>query len=246
VAFNVLRKIKSPPTNRGIATLGRGGRTTRADGSIGTTNRVLTKELRANGLADASSAVIGFMDRYVRLPFCRKTAFNAEHSDRFAACMDYILAADEAFQTHAPERYVAQMEKVRATHPDFVIKGTAFTTVTVNRNYPTRYHKDAGDLKAGFGVMGVLRRGFYSGGYFTMPRFGVAFDVGNRDILLADVHEVHGNTRIRGITGAYDRVSAVFYYRERMHQCGSMEQEHARAKHRQPGDHVYDPPASES
>ena len=54
------------------------------------------------------------------------------------------------FRRELPDRYAVQMRAVRATPPEFVIRGTAFTTVTVNRNYRSAVHKDKGDLPDGF------------------------------------------------------------------------------------------------
>src|SRR5215472_1887421 len=70
--------------------------------------------------------------------------------------------ADAAFMALAPRRHHAQMRYVRKTSPDFTIHGTAFTTVTVNRNFQTAVRKDVGDLRQGFGVMSALRRGRFS------------------------------------------------------------------------------------
>jgi hypothetical protein len=33
----------------------------------------------------------------------------------------------------------------------------------------------------------------------------------DRDVLLADVHEWHGNTPLLGVPGGYQRISTVFY-----------------------------------
>ena len=39
----------------------------------------------------------------------------------------------------------------KATHPNFRIEDTAFTTITINKDYRTAVHTDAGDYAAGFG-----------------------------------------------------------------------------------------------
>jgi len=239
--YEVFRTIREAPRNRFVATIGqRAPKVVRRDGTISKTSFITDAMLKSLGLLDASSAIIGFMDRYARRPFCRKTAFNMDHPELFERAMPFIRRVDEIFAEFMPERRAAQMAKIEATVPDWVIPNTAFTTVTVNRNYPTRYHKDAGDLKEGFGVMSVLRAGHYSGGYFVMPRYRVAFNVGNADVLLADVHQWHGNTRLRGIPNTYERISCVFYYREEMFRCGTADQELVRARGRQIGAPLYD------
>lgn len=186
------------------------------------------------------SGVVGFMDGNPRFPYCRLTAFNLKEIDRFNECMPMIRLIDAKFAELMPDRHRAQMEYHARTSEDFKIPGTSFTTITVNRNFPTAVHKDAGDLKEGFGVMSCLRTGpkgisdkSYSGGYTAFPKYKVAVDMQTGCICCADVHEFHGNLPIRGIPGTYNRVSLVFYYREKIASCGSAEQERQRAERRQ-------------
>jgi hypothetical protein len=185
------------------------------------------------------SGIVGYFDRNPRFPYCRTTAYNLDHPDRFAAALPFFAAVNEVFRREMPDRWAAQMEKVRATARDFVISGTAFTTVTVNKNWRTAVHKDAGDLREGFGVMSALRAGHYSGCYLVFPKYRVAADMRTRDVLLADVHEWHGNTPLVGVEGAYERLSTVLYYREKMVHCGSAAEELERAANRRPGDKIH-------
>jgi hypothetical protein len=41
----------------------------------------------------------------------------------------------------------------------------------------------------------------------------------SQDVLLADVHEYHGNTTIIGEEGKYQRISTVMYFRTNMRNC---------------------------
>lgn len=86
------------------------------------------------------------------------------------------------------------MVRVRATHPSWLIAGTAFTAVTVNRDFRTAVHKDRGDLRAGFGVLTALRAGTFSGCHLVFPAYRVAVDLRTRGVLLCNVHEWHGNS----------------------------------------------------
>lgn len=238
-AYHTFHLMDAAPVNRGIAAIGRGApRPVMKKGQRSNTRFIPTEMLKAAGLGDAVSGVAGYMDRYPRMPFCRKTKFSIDHAAAFESALPFVREVGDLFRRHIPDRYAAQVAAIERTEKDFVIPGTPYTTITVNRNFPTRVHQDAGDLKAGFGCMSVLRRGRYSGGFFTMPRWGVAFDCGQGDVLLADVHEWHGNTRISGLPGSYERISCVFYYRERMAQCGTAAQELERARNRRKGDPV--------
>ena len=175
------------------------------------------------------SSVIGYMDRYPRIPYCRTTAFSQTHFQEYKMCIPYIQTINEVFKNYAPHRYKVQKAMADASSQDFIIKDTAFTTVTVNKNFRTAGHKDAGDLKEGFGNLGVISRGKYKGFITVLPRYGVGLDIGHGDVALFDVHEVHGNTEPQKIS-YFERISVVCYYREKMIYCGSKEYELNRAK----------------
>lgn len=177
----------------------------------------------------AESGIIGYMDRYARIPYCRMTAFNIDHHKEFQRSLPFVHEVDAVFQHYAPERYAAQMKMIEATEQSFTIKGTAFTTVTVNKNFRTAAHTDAGDYRGGYGVMAVLTNGDYSGCYLVFPRYRVAVNMRMGGVCLANVHEVHGNTPFIGAPG-YERVSCIFYYREKMYECSTPAEEAERAK----------------
>lgn len=182
------------------------------------------------------SGIVGAFTPTPRNPYCRLSAFTLDNPEKVAASLPMILSASEQFKELMPERYAAQLAYITKTHPDFKVQGTAFTTITVNKNWQTAVHKDAGDLKAGFGVMTVLRSGEFDGCYLCFPQFRVAVDMRSRCICLADVHEWHGNTPFRGKDGTYERLSLVMYYREKMDLCGSASDQLEKVKARKLGD----------
>ena len=98
---------------------------------------------------------------------------------------------------------------VQQTPREWIIPGTVFSTITVNRNLFHRPQRPS-DLREGFGVLSVIHAGQYSGGYLVFPKYEVAVDLCSRDVLLADVHEFHGNTLIVGTPGDYERIYGVF------------------------------------
>lgn len=223
VAFDSLSAAAAPATNRGIAA----GKNRDGVTRVQRVRKDGTRSKTTVSAVPANSGIVGYFDRYPRMPYCRQTAYSLEHPDRFRAALPFVEHVDKVFREHLPDRHAAQMAAVNATHPDWILGRTAFTTITVNRNFRTAVHKDAGDLKEGFGVLTVLRRGVYSGGILIFPKFraGVEFDHG--DVLLADVHEWHGNSPLVG-DGDFDRVSCVLYYRDKMMECASGLEERAR------------------
>jgi hypothetical protein len=70
------------------------------------------------------------------------------------------------------------------------------------------------------------------GGTLVFPRYGVGVRARTGDLLLCDVHEVHGVTAITGEPGTWARLSSVFYMRERIAKCGTRQQEAEKEKRR--------------
>jgi hypothetical protein len=204
------------------------GRRIKADGTISNT---LEK-------GKVRSAVVGNMDRYPRMPFCRQCALSSEKPEEWAECLPMVQEVARGLEAAAPLRYRAQLDAAEKTHPAYVIAGTPFTTLTVNNTVSGAYHRDAGDFKPGFGAMAVLRRGRYEGCEIVLPAYGVAVDLEDRDVIYFDVHEVHGNTPFRVAdgppcepeNGGHERLSIVFYFREKMTECLSPAEEVERAK----------------
>lgn len=237
LAYRNLRRAAAHTDNRGSA----------AGGVDGVEGKVTVNKVKRDGTLDSrtrarvvKSGVVGYMDRYPATPYCRETAFNMDHRDKFLGALPYIQYVSELFRATVPDRYAAQLKATQATHPDFVIPGTVFTTVTVNLNFRTACHLDGNDLHEGFGVMSVVRAGHYTGGVTCWPQYGVGVDLRTSDVVFADVHEWHANTPMVGPPGRFERLAMVFYYREDMHRCGSAADELERAKRRQLGVPMYD------
>jgi hypothetical protein len=194
---------------------------------------------RTNEAKPVNSGIIGYFDRSVRMPYCRQTSWSMSNKEKWNTALPYLQACSEVFREEAPERWEAQRQVTGDTSGDFIIPGTVFTTITVNSNWQTAVHKDAGDYKPGLGVMSVMRAGGYTGAYLVFPKYRVAVDMSTGGVCLADVHEWHGNTPFGNASfKRYQRLSCVMYYRAKMHQCGTAQQELERAKHRKLGDAV--------
>ena len=175
------------------------------------------------------SAIIGFSDRYPRIPYCRTTMWTQRNWKEYNNCLEYIKYVDAFFKQHAPARYKIQKKMAEQSSQDFIIKDTAFSTVTVNKNFRTAGHYDNGDLKEGFGNLGVISQGQYDGAITVIPRYGIGLDLKDGDLAIFDVHELHGNTETT-TKSFYERISVVCYYREKMIYCGDYEYELNRAK----------------
>ncbi len=199
------------------------------DGTVSNTNRAVT----------VPSGIIGAFDRAARFPYCRLTEFTARHPDRIKAAMPFIIDVDNCFRRNSPQRYANQKAACDRTHRDYIFPGTVFSTITVNKNWRTAVHQDAGDLRSGFGVLSVLSEGRYKGGLFVIPKYGVAVDIQHTDVLLVDVHEWHGNTELIPVSKYWTRLSTVHYFRSKMVGCKSLQEELELAKRRKPGQKLF-------
>ena len=185
-----------------------------------------------------NSGIVGYFDRNPRFPYCRQTAWFAKNFKKVNNAYPYIKIIDGLFKKASPERYAAQKVYADKTHEDWILGNTVFTTITVNKNFKTALHTDAGDCKEGLGNLAVLSAGNYEGGYTVIPRYRVAFDVRSGDVCFFNVHEYHGNTEMKSKL-AYERISVVCYYREKMHHCLHPEEEVIRAKAREKGQRLF-------
>lgn len=230
-AYENLLLAARPSLNRGTA--GGNGKQYK----VRSTGKV-SKTLESN--EPVHSGVAGYFDASARMPFCRTTAFTQDHLDKFVNAYPIIKLVDDTYKKLMPKQYKLQRAEADRTSPDFRIHDTAFTTITINKNYQTGVHKDAGDFRNGYGNLIALRNGTFSGGHLTLIRWGVGFDLRNGDLLLMDVHEWHANTPIHFDDPKAVRLSLVMYLRENMPKCGSREEELQKVKNRKRGDKFYE------
>lgn len=188
---------------------------------------------------DIPSVVLGAVDDVGSRHYCRLTAWTGHHLPEWQTLHPLLQVVANHLAWHVPDRYAAQAAQADRTDPAWMVPGTPFSTVTVNNTYPTGVHTDKGDLDAGFSTIAVLRRGPYTGGQLVFPAWRVAVDLADGDLLLMDAHQWHGNVTIVcgcGTTtngpcrtcGA-ERISVVAYYRTKVANCGTPDQELARA-----------------
>lgn len=213
-AYPVLHSLKGVVTdNRGKAsgtpTITRGSRKRKASAKV-------------------RSAIIGAFDPSANHGYCRLTAWTGAHSAEMVALLPMLQFVASQFKAYVPDRFAVQAGLAEKTDPAWRFAGTPFTTVTVNNTYPTGVHVDDGDLGEGFSSIVCLRRGSYSGGQLVFPRLRVGVDLQDRDLILMDAHEWHGNCYLEAGEDA-ERISVVSYYRSAMATCGTMDEEHAKA-----------------
>ena len=179
-----------------------------------------------------NSGIAGWFDRYPRIPYGRATTYTRDNPEKFAMAYPFLQSLAKGFETLLPWRYNNQMQAAKKIDSSFLVPGTPFTTITVNKTFRTAAHRDAGDLNAGLSNLLVLSNGGnFTGGYLIAPEYRVAINVRPGDLLLINNHEViHGNTPIVLGDGKAERVSLVCYFRENMLLLGSKEYEDCRGE----------------
>jgi len=196
-------------TNRGIAA-GSKHRTTKT----GTTGKRYEKGISSH------SNILGYIDSANHKRPCRLTSFSREYFEEYTAGLPFIQAIDTCFKNLLPEKYSKQFQ-ICSQKPDFQIKNTAFSTVTVNYNFQTALHKDSGDYKDGFGNLVVCQKDI-QGGEILFPQYKLQIQLESGDFLAMDVHEWHCNNKIHYLNDDAYRLSFVCYYRDRIHQCNDI------------------------
>ena len=202
-------------------------------------NGELSKTLTSNL---SKSNVAGFLDKADRNlkgkgETCRETAFNRDNPELWKNALSFLKKCDSIFKQLEPTKYNLQRTAADLS-PDFVIPGTAFSTVTINYSWRTGMHKDTGDFEDGFGNLIVIEdpynKNTYKGCYLGFPRFKVCVDVKTGDFLGMNVHEWHCNTEFIGTSKTiygnfsdidiknnwyFNRMSIVLYLRKKMINC---------------------------
>jgi hypothetical protein len=199
-------------------------------------------KMRVNNVV--ASGVLGYYESTAFLDAaCRMTGYTRKGLKNFLHGIPFLQAIDQQFKKLVPAAHEKQLKALRK-HKAYQIADTAFSTTTINLNFRTALHKDAGDFKDGFGNLSVIEWGKYHGGITMFPRFRVGFDVRTGDFLAMDVHEWHTNSpmyeteedkeynkklpdiRTRdpesGVVGTdklFQRLTFVCYFREKLQNC---------------------------
>jgi hypothetical protein len=113
--------------------------------------------------------------------------------------------------------------------PHYNLFGTVFTALTLNWNFRCAMHYDGNNCEGGIAVLTAITQGDYDGHYLVFPEIRCAFDLRDGDFIAGDNQGlIHGNTAMIPKTPDAERVSFVFYSRERMTVLDDLECEECR------------------
>ena len=175
------------------------------------------------------SGVAGYYSRYPRIPYGRATAFTEKNPESFAKSFPYLRKLNHCFSELLPNRYSNQRAAADKLDKRFLIDDTVFTTLTVNHNFRTACHRDAGDLDTGFSNLSALGKG-WDGAELILPQYRVAVKLEPGDLLLVANHTaIHANAPLAGDNP--DRMTIVAYFREDMLETKGWEYEQLRKQY---------------
>jgi len=182
------------------------------------------------------SGIAGFYDRYPRIPFGRATNYTEQNMAKFEKCYPYMRKLNSLFAELVPQRYAKQKRVAESIDKRFIVaEDTAFSTITVNKNYRTTAHRDGANFTPGFSNLSTVTKGDvgWEGGLFVLPEYRVAVNLRPGDALLVDnAGIIHGNTEMIPPAGMdiedMERISMVSYMRDGMQELKSKEYEDAR------------------
>ena len=211
-----------------------------------------TKYLKADGTESKMkvnnpvySTAYGYFEKQKQLNYdspCRMTSYTKNKLKNYEEGLPFIDEIAEYYKKIRPEEYKIQYD--RAHLNEFHINDTPFSTITINRNFRTGLHQDAGDF-GGVACLTVLEEGLFNGGILMFPKYGIGINMRQGDLLIANVHNYHCNTELWttkkqdeynkfntpsfkkvnkeiGVLGSdkdYTRMSFVCYLREKLIDC---------------------------
>jgi len=194
-----------------------------SDGSLSPTKvvpdsllQLRRKQNERLGLTGPYSDFLGYFDKTPREPFCRETAWSLKRPDILEISKPLVRAVDYVYKSELKYYWRRQREFMRGVSEQFKYENSTFSTLTVNLNLWCTYHTDDGDFRGGMGNLVVLELERDDSGILVMPRERVAFIVRPTDVLLMNVHHMHGNLRL---TLGGKRLTTVLYAREHIDKC---------------------------
>jgi hypothetical protein len=186
---------------------------------------------RTSGLK-TTSRIFGYNPRNaIRKDFCSIASFANEQPETHKTILSGGALAAKYYAVHNEELYLDHLATTTdKIVDDFRLPDVPFTSGIINDNNPLCYHFDSGNFKDVWSAMIVLKKDI-SGGYLSMPEYGISCEVANNSIFYFDGQSIlHGVTPIKKLTPTSRRFSIVYYSLKAMWNCQPLRDEIARAR----------------
>jgi len=177
---------------------------------------------RTSGLV-STSRIFGYAPRNtLRGHPCRATSMATDHPQEHAAICNAAPAVDSYYQKFFSETHAHHREVATRVREQWMIPGSVFTSGIVNYNNPLQYHFDAGNFSQVCSAMIGFRHNT-QGGHLACPELGIAFEIGDRSLILFDGQKLlHGVTPIRRLSEDAFRFTIVYYSLKQMWNCDTV------------------------
>lgn len=174
---------------------------------------------RTSGLV-STSRIFGYAPRNVlRGHTCRATSMATDHPEEHAAICGAAPAVDAQYRRFFSETHDQHRVHATRVREQWMIPGSVFTSGIVNYNNPLQYHFDAGNFSQVCSAM-IGFRHKTQGGHLACPELGIAFEIGDRSLILFDGQKLlHGVTPIRRLSEDAFRFTIVYYSLKQMWNC---------------------------
>lgn len=175
------------------------------------------KRLRDPMSNPVTSYLAGYnYDRYRGLGLA--SGFTAKFPADWQRALPFFESVWEAFEAAMPDiaRHMRDWCRSYGVAPGLTIGRTCLSTVAVNVNYESCYHFDNGDLPSGYSTLTAMAVGGpYQGGLLVLPKYRVAIDIRDGDLLCNQSHlDLHGNTAVTPLAPGAKRLSFVTYLKK--------------------------------
>lgn len=153
----------------------------------------------------AKSNTLGYVDTAVRsgnnLQGTHLSKYNIEYPLRYQDSIPLIEDMSDSFKK-IDEKAYENNKKIVAKK--YCVGDSVFSSVTINSSWQSACHTDTNNGHNCYGVMLVLKdhknKNDYTGGYFCLPQFKIAFNVQHGDILICDTQKyLHGNSPLEPV-----------------------------------------------
>jgi len=189
--------------------------------------------VRTTGKLTTRSVTFGWVPRTVMRSrdYAAPSKFNTtfpelyEELGRLGTCMG------KKFATHVPEQYEQQVRLLKdEVVEDYRLGDTAFTGGILNLDCALEYHRDRGNFKDSWNIMGVWKQ-HTSGGVTVLPGPRLGFEMANNTFFLFPAQSVgHGVTKITKHRRDAYRISAVYFATMGLRHSLPVEEERRRAR----------------
>ena len=165
-----------------------------------------------------ASNVVGAIDRQAIIPWARLTGTTQKNWAGFEREAPFFREVDALFKKNMPNNHKFLYDRFKEVKdPRFNLFDTAFTTVTINNNFRTAYHRDKMNCKGGIAVLSALTQGTYDGFGLIFPQMRLAFDIRQGDFLCGDNQGyIHGQMPMENASPDAESIWFVFYSKERL------------------------------